>query len=69
MEEKGVQLDYLEKLHTQHERWLIDKSTKLHFERLTWVPVLVLDASLEFEEDPKVRAKFITQVKDFFSGL
>lgn len=28
MEEKGVQLDYLEKLHTQHERWLIDKSTK-----------------------------------------
>ncbi|XP_055743024.1 deoxyguanosine kinase, mitochondrial isoform X2 [Salvelinus fontinalis] len=69
VEEKGVQLDYLEKLHTQHERWLIDKSTKLHFERLTRVPVLVLDASLEFEEDPKVWAKFITQVKDFFSGL
>ncbi|KAJ7994306.1 hypothetical protein DPEC_G00264510 [Dallia pectoralis] len=68
-EEKGVQLDYLETLHTQHEEWLVEKSTQLHFEHLTKVPVLVLDASLEFENDPEVQASFITQVKEFFSKL
>ncbi|KAM4616799.1 deoxyguanosine kinase, mitochondrial [Polymixia lowei] len=68
-EEKGVELDYLEKLHTQHEKWLIEKSTKLHFEKLNRVPVLELDASVEFESDPDVRKEFITKVKNFFSGL
>lgn len=27
-EEKGVKLDYLDKLHVQHERWLVEKSTE-----------------------------------------
>ncbi|KAF7665538.1 hypothetical protein LDENG_00140390 [Lucifuga dentata] len=27
-EEKGVELDYLDKLHIQHEKWLVEKSTK-----------------------------------------
>uniref|UniRef100_UPI003AAB7601 deoxyguanosine kinase, mitochondrial isoform X2 n=1 Tax=Centroberyx gerrardi TaxID=166262 RepID=UPI003AAB7601 len=68
-EEKGVKLDYLDKLHTQHERWLVEKSTKLHFEKLNQVPVLELDASVEFESNPEVRDQFITKVKNFFNEL
>ncbi|KAK0138735.1 Deoxyguanosine kinase, mitochondrial [Merluccius polli] len=68
-EESGLELDYLEKLHTQHEKWLIEKSTKLHFEKLKHIPVLELDASVEFQSDPSVRNEFIAKVKDFFSGL
>ncbi|XP_062307868.1 southpaw isoform X3 [Osmerus eperlanus] len=62
VEEKEVELDYLEGLHTQHERWLLDKTTRLHFDWLTKVPVLVIDASVEFESDPEVRAELVSQV-------
>lgn len=28
-EEVGVKLDYLDKLHNQHEKWLVERSTEL----------------------------------------
>ncbi|KAM9394427.1 deoxycytidine kinase 2-like [Pholidichthys leucotaenia] len=68
-EEKDVKLDYLDKLHAQHERWLIDKSTEIHFEKLKHVPVLQLDASVEFKSDPEVQKLFVTKVKNFFDRL
>ncbi|XP_034026210.1 deoxyguanosine kinase, mitochondrial [Thalassophryne amazonica] len=68
-EEKDVKLDYLDRLHLQHERWLVEKSTKVHFEKMKQVPVLELDASVEFERDPEVQQHFLTKVKNFFSTL
>uniref|UniRef100_A0A3B4U8Y2 deoxyguanosine kinase n=1 Tax=Seriola dumerili TaxID=41447 RepID=A0A3B4U8Y2_SERDU len=65
-EEKGVELDYLDKLHVQHERWLVEKSTEIHFEKIKQIPVLQLDASVEFQSDPEVREQFITKVCAFF---
>lgn len=68
-EEKGVELDYLDKLHVQHERWLVEKSTELHFEKLKRIPVLQLDASVEFQSDPEVQEEMIRKIKDFFKAL
>ncbi|KAJ3603704.1 hypothetical protein NHX12_028448 [Muraenolepis orangiensis] len=68
-EESTLELNYLEKLHSQHDKWLVHKSTELHFEKLKHVPVLELDASVEFQSDPRVRDEFIAKVQDFFSGL
>ncbi|XP_071339066.1 deoxyguanosine kinase, mitochondrial isoform X2 [Trachinotus anak] len=68
-EEKGVKLDYLNKLHVQHEKWLVEKSTEIHFEKLKQIPVLHLDASVEFLSDLEVREQLITKVKNFFNTL
>uniref|UniRef100_A0A8C6SKY5 Deoxyguanosine kinase n=1 Tax=Neogobius melanostomus TaxID=47308 RepID=A0A8C6SKY5_9GOBI len=62
-EEQEVQQDYLEKLHVQHERWLLDKSTEVHSESLRAAPVLMLDASVEFKSDPRVQHDYITKVR------
>uniref|UniRef100_A0A1A8NGB1 Deoxyguanosine kinase n=1 Tax=Nothobranchius pienaari TaxID=704102 RepID=A0A1A8NGB1_9TELE len=68
-EENEVKLDYLDKLHVKHERWLVEKSTEIHFDKLKKVPVLLLDAGVEFQSDPEVQEQFITKVKNFLDAL
>ncbi|MGH0164317.1 UNVERIFIED_CONTAM: hypothetical protein FKN15_046645 [Acipenser sinensis] len=61
-EERSVDLQYLERLHSQHEDWLIEKTTPLHFDHLTSTPVLVLDVNEEFEQDQAVQERLVKQL-------
>ncbi|XP_057635307.1 deoxyguanosine kinase, mitochondrial isoform X3 [Chionomys nivalis] len=68
-EEKGIELAYLEQLHGQHEDWFINKTTKLHFEALQHVPVLVLDVSEDFSENAAKQEELMSQVNTFMRNL
>lgn len=61
-EEKGIELAYLQQLHSQHEDWFINKTTKLHFEALQHVPVLVLDVTEDFSENAARQEELMGQV-------
>lgn len=61
-EEKGIELAYLKQLHGQHEDWFINKTTKLHFEALRHVPVLVLNISEDFSENAAKQEELMGQV-------
>ncbi|XP_023574229.1 deoxyguanosine kinase, mitochondrial isoform X2 [Octodon degus] len=68
-EEKGIELAYLEQLHDQHEAWLVHKSTKLHFEALQNIPVLVLDVNDDFAEEVTRQEELIRKVDTFVKNL
>ncbi|XP_028596955.1 deoxyguanosine kinase, mitochondrial isoform X1 [Podarcis muralis] len=68
-EEKGVQLRYLEQLHTQHEHWLMEKSTEIHSENIRNAPVLLLDVTKDFEDDTNEQGRLMSQVKTFIKTL
>ncbi|XP_060643287.2 deoxyguanosine kinase, mitochondrial isoform X1 [Anolis sagrei] len=68
-EESEVQLQYLEQLHTQHENWLLEKTTQVHSESVRDAPVLLLDVTKDFESDPKEQGRLMSQVKAFLQLL
>ncbi|NXK47388.1 DGUOK protein, partial [Chauna torquata] len=61
-EERGVQLPYLQQLHAQHERWLLERSTTVHFADVRHAPVLVLDVDGDFEQDAAVQDALMARV-------
>ncbi|XP_053319537.1 deoxyguanosine kinase, mitochondrial-like isoform X2 [Spea bombifrons] len=67
-EEKTVQLDYLQKLHEQHENWLVEKTTDVHFEHMKNIPVLVLDVDEDFESNPVASEQLGNKMKNFLAG-
>ncbi|XP_006930256.2 deoxyguanosine kinase, mitochondrial isoform X2 [Felis catus] len=68
-EEKGIELAYLEQLHSQHEAWLVHKTTRLHFEALLNIPVLVLDVNDDFSEEETKQEELLKKVNTFVNNL
>ncbi|XP_074898236.1 deoxyguanosine kinase, mitochondrial isoform X3 [Buteo buteo] len=68
-EEGGIQLGYLQQLHGQHERWLVEKTTEVHFADVKHAPVLVLDVDKDFEHDAATQGVLMAQVEAFATAL
>lgn len=64
-EEASVPLDYLSTLHIKHENWLIEKQGIDTY--IKDVPVLVLDCTEDFENNPELCEKYAQQIIDFFA--
>ncbi|XP_018415181.1 PREDICTED: deoxyguanosine kinase, mitochondrial-like [Nanorana parkeri] len=68
-EEETVTQQYLEKLHDQHEGWLINKNTDVPFANISNIPVLILEVDEDFEDNPVVSQSLMNKVKDFVVSL
>ncbi|MGZ6250880.1 MAG: deoxynucleoside kinase [Candidatus Chromulinivorax sp.] len=64
-EEALVPLDYIQALHDKHESWLIKKENIEDY--LQDIPVLVLDCTQSFEDNPELCKQFAQQIIDFFA--
>lgn len=66
--ESSISIDYLRDIHNRHEEFLVLKQGLSG--DLAKVPVLVLDADLDFESDPAVQLNFLNKIRDFlYHGL
>uniref|UniRef100_A0A8C2YBK1 Deoxyguanosine kinase n=1 Tax=Coturnix japonica TaxID=93934 RepID=A0A8C2YBK1_COTJA len=68
-EEQDVTLRYLQQLHAQHERWLLERSAEVHFAEVRHTPVLVLDVEGDFEHDAAAQDALMARVEDFVKDL
>lgn len=64
-EESSVPLDYLKTLHIKHENWLVNKQGIDEY--IQDVPVLILDCTQEFENNPELCKIYAEQIVEFFA--
>ncbi|AUD40254.1 deoxycytidine kinase [Flamingopox virus FGPVKD09] len=63
-EENNVKIDYLNRLHDNHEKWL-SENDKHEFK----VPVLEINGDSDFINDNKKQVSILSDIYDFISGL
>lgn len=63
-EESAVPLDYLNRLHEKHERWLLQKEGIASY--LKDIPVLRLSCNKDFENDLDEQMRHVWAIRDFF---
>lgn len=68
-EEATVSLDYLKSLNQRHEDWLINKSVSCPGLTAKNIPVLVLDADIDFREDSAECVKLLSELERFMGSL
>ena len=61
--EKSLALDYMQQIHTRHEKFLVEKEGV--FENISNVPVLILDCNEGFEANKDVMDGHIEKIKTF----
>lgn len=64
--EKDLTIDYMEKIHTKHNEFLIEK--RGISSSLKPVPVLVLDCDIDFVQNPDQMANHVGKVREFMGS-